>query len=113
MSRSLAMTPLEKLIEKYRPKHEAYLSISIILLLFSAFFWMFFSELDEVAVADGEVIPQGQVKVIQHLEGGIVTEILTKEGQRVSKGERLIQLRLGADRAVRQQRPLEPDPERR
>ena len=109
MSRSSVMTPLEKLIEKYRPKHEAYLSISVILLLFSAFFWMFFSELDEVAVADGEVIPQGQVKVIQHLEGGIVTEILTKEGQRVSKGERLIQLRLGADRVRSSEIELQVD----
>ena len=109
MSRSLAMTPLEKLIEKYRPKHEAYLSISVILLLFLAFFWMFFSELDEVAVADGEVIPQGQVKVIQHLEGGIVTEILTKEGQRVSKGERLLQLRLGADRVRSSEIELQVD----
>ena len=103
------MTPLEKLIEKYRPKHEAYLSISVILLLFSAFFWMFFSELDEVAVADGEVIPQGQVKVIQHLEGGIVTEILTKEGQRVSKGQRLIQLRFGADRVRSSEIELQVD----
>ena len=109
MIRSSAMTPLEKLIEKYRPKHEAYLSISVILLLFSAFFWMFFSELDEVAVADGEVIPQGQVKVIQHLEGGIVTEILTKEGQRVSKGERLLQLRLGADRVRSSEIELQVD----
>jgi len=36
--------------------------------------------------------------LIQHLEGGIVTEILAKEGQKVGKGERLMQLRLGADR---------------
>ncbi len=34
--------------------------------------WSAFAQLDEVAVAEGEVIPQGQVKVIQHLEGGIV-----------------------------------------
>ena len=92
------MPALEKLIEKYRPTHEAYLSILVILILVSAFAWMFLSELDEVAVANGEVIPQGQVKLIQHLEGGIVTEILTKEGHRVGQGERLMQLRLGADR---------------
>ena len=92
------MPPLEKLIEKYRPKYESYMAILVILILVSAFAWMFLSELDEVAVANGEVIPQGQVKLIQHLEGGIVTEILTKEGQRVGKGERLMQLRLGADR---------------
>jgi adhesin transport system membrane fusion protein len=98
MNLEARMPALEKLIEKYRPTHEAYLSILVILILISAFAWMFLSELDEVAVANGEVIPQGQVKLIQHLEGGIVTEILTKEGHRVGKGERLMQLRLGADR---------------
>ena len=92
------MSELEKLIEKYRPKHEFYLSLLVILTLVSVFSWMFFSELEEVAVASGEVIPQGQVKLIQHLEGGIVSEILAKEGQKVSEGDRLIQLRLGADR---------------
>ena len=92
------MSELEKLIEKYRPKHEFYLSLLVILTLVFAFSWMFFSELEEVAVASGEVIPQGQVKLIQHLEGGIVSEILAKEGQKVSEGDRLIQLRLGADR---------------
>ena len=89
---------IEKLIEKYRPRHESHLSILVIFLLVSACAWVFLSELEEVAVANGEVIPQGQVKLIQHLEGGIVTEILTKEGQRVGKGEQLMQLRLGADR---------------
>ena len=98
MNLETKMPPLEKLIEKYRPKYESYMAILVILILVSAFAWMFLSELDEVAVANGEVIPQGQVKLIQHLEGGIVTEILTKEGQRVGKGERLMQLRLGADR---------------
>jgi adhesin transport system membrane fusion protein len=72
--------------------------ILVILILMSTFSWMFVSELDEVAVATGQVVPQGQVKLIQHLEGGIVTEILAKEGQKVGKGERLMQLRLGADR---------------
>ena len=90
--------PVESLLDKYRLKHSSYLSILVILLLVSTFSWMFVSELDEVAVATGEVVPQGQVKLIQHLEGGIVTEILAREGQKVAKGERLMQLRLGADR---------------
>ena len=47
------MPALEKLIENYRPTHEAYLSILVILILVSAFAWMFLSELDEVAVAKG------------------------------------------------------------
>ena len=98
MSKETENSPVESLLDKYRPTHGSYLPILVILLLVSTFSWMFVSELDEVAVATGQVVPQGQVKLIQHLEGGIVTEILAKEGQKVGKGERLMQLRLGADR---------------
>ena len=98
MNKEREISPVESLLVKNRPKHGSYLPILIILLLVSTFSWMFVSELDEVAVATGQVVPQGQVKLIQHLEGGIVTEILAKEGQKVGKGERLMQLRLGADR---------------
>ena len=98
MNEETKISPVESLLDKYRPKHSSYLSILVILLLVSTFSWMFVSELDEVAVATGEVVPQGQVKLIQHLEGGIVTEILAREGQKVAKGQRLMQLRLGADR---------------
>ena len=33
-----------------------------------------------LSLADGQVIPQGRIKYVQHLEGGIVDEILVKEG---------------------------------
>ncbi len=54
--------------------------------------WAFFAELDEVAVTMGEVVPQGKVKVVQHLEGGIVEELFVAEGDRVKKGDTLLQL---------------------
>ena len=98
MNKETENSPVESLLDKYCPTHGSYFPILVILLLVSTFSWMFVSELDEVAVATGQVVPQGQVKLIQHLEGGIVTEILAKEGQKVGKGERLMQLRLGADR---------------
>ena len=98
MNKETKISPVESLLDKYSPKHGSHLPILVILILMSTFSWMFVSELDEVAVATGQVVPQGQVKLIQHLEGGIVTEILAKEGQKVGKGERLMQLRLGADR---------------
>jgi len=56
--------------------------------------WAFFAELDEVAVAPGEVIPQGKVKVVQHLEGGIVEELFVAEGDTVKEGDTLLQLDL-------------------
>jgi len=57
--------------------------------------WAFVTNLEEVSVAMGEVVPQGKVKVIQHLEGGIITDIHVSEGQTIKKGSPLVQLDLG------------------
>lgn len=48
--------------------------------------------LDIVSMTMGEVIPSSQVKTIQHLEGGIVLEILVREGQAVTKDQPLVVL---------------------
>lgn len=57
--------------------------------------WASFARLDEVSVAPGEVAPQGKIKVIQHLEGGLVTDIYVREGETVREGAALMQLDLG------------------
>ena len=54
--------------------------------------WSAIGTLDIVSIAQGEVIPSTQVKSIQHLEGGIVLEIMAREGQRVSQGQPLVTL---------------------
>ena len=54
--------------------------------------WATLTHMKEVARAPGEIIPSGKVKVVQHLDGGIVSEIaveertLVEQGQRVSRG---------------------------
>ncbi|MGE5475220.1 MAG: HlyD family type I secretion periplasmic adaptor subunit [Bacteroidales bacterium] len=58
--------------------------------------WALFARLDEVAIATGEVVPEGKVKVIQHLEGGIVRDITVTEGTEVKEGTPLMQLDLSA-----------------
>jgi len=58
--------------------------------------WSTFAELDEVAIAAGEVVPQGQVKMIQHLEGGIVEALFVRDGEKVKPGTKLVQLNLGS-----------------
>ena len=63
--------------------------MSMLLLLVT---WAFFAELDEVAVSIGEVVPQGKVRVIQHLEGGIVEQLFVTEGDTIKEGDTLIQL---------------------
>ncbi|NGZ06924.1 MAG: HlyD family type I secretion periplasmic adaptor subunit [Magnetococcales bacterium] len=54
--------------------------------------WASFSVLEEVAPATGEVVTQHAIQNIQHLEGGIVRQILVKEGQIVAANEPLIRL---------------------
>lgn len=54
--------------------------------------WSMVAQLDIVSMAPGEVAPSGQVKKVQHLEGGIVQEILVKEGERVVAQQPIITL---------------------
>lgn len=71
--------------------------IGICALLSVAMLWSALTEVTEIAAAPGEVIPTGQVKEIQHLEGGIVSAILVKDGELVEKGAVLLRLgRAGA-----------------
>ncbi len=54
--------------------------------------WASISTLDIVSMTTGEVIPSTQVKTIQHLEGGIVREIMIREGGHVKSGQPLVVL---------------------
>ena len=56
------------------------------------FAWITFAEVDNVTRAEGRVIPSAKMQVIQNLEGGIVAEILVKQGQSVQAGDRLVGL---------------------
>lgn len=47
--------------------------------------WALVAHIDRVVTAPAKVIPIDKVKVIQHLEGGIVKELPVKEGQPVKK----------------------------
>ena len=48
--------------------------------------------IEVLSLADGEVIPQSRIKYIQHLEGGIVEEILIEEGETVKSNQPLVVL---------------------
>ena len=67
---------------------------SIIVAIFFGFFgiWAFIAPLDSAAIAIGTVGVEGNRRTIQHLEGGIVKEILVRDGDRVKAGQVLIRL---------------------
>lgn len=54
--------------------------------------WAAIAELDRVTRASGRVIPSQQIQVVQNLEGGIVRDILVREGDTVQKGQILVRL---------------------
>ncbi|HEY5789474.1 MAG TPA: HlyD family type I secretion periplasmic adaptor subunit [Gammaproteobacteria bacterium] len=54
--------------------------------------WAAVAELDEVTKGIGKVIPSRQVQVVQNLEGGIVSELMIKEGQVVEPDEVLLRI---------------------
>ncbi|RJX69747.1 HlyD family type I secretion periplasmic adaptor subunit [Vibrio sinensis] len=70
-------------------------SARIMLWVMVAFFvisivWASWAEIDKVTVGQGKVVPSSQVQIVQNLEGGLVKEILVREGQKVTKGQQLL-----------------------
>ena len=60
--------------------------------VFIAIIWANFATLDEVAHAEGRVIPSGQIQVVQNLEGGILSEVNISAGDFVNAGQILLLL---------------------
>jgi len=54
--------------------------------------WASLTQIDEITRGSGKVVPSGENKVVQNLEGGIVKEIYVKVGDSVKKGEPLLKI---------------------
>ena len=54
--------------------------------------WLAFAKTEEVVTAPGKLQPIGDVKTVQMPQGGVLKQMLVKEGQRVSKGDVLLRL---------------------
>lgn len=61
-------------------------------LLAALLLWSLLGRLDIVAVAEGKLVPHSYVKIVQPAEGGIVREILVREGERVAGGQVLMRM---------------------
>lgn len=69
------------------------LGLVIVFLGFGGFLaWGLLASLDRAAIADGTVVVDSNKKSVQHLEGGIVKELLVRDGDRVKAGDILIRL---------------------
>ena len=67
--------------------------VGILALFFGGFaLWAFLAPLHAAVHAQGEVVFQSKRQAVQHLEGGIVNQILVKDGDQVKAGQPLIVL---------------------
>ena len=54
--------------------------------------WAYFAQIDQVTRATGTIIASARTQDIQAVEGGVLTEILVKEGEDVTKGQLIVTL---------------------
>jgi hemolysin D len=64
--------------------------------------WAMFGKLDIVASAEGHLVPQTYVKIVQPADAGIVQDILVKEGESVKVGQILMRMDTGLAKADEQ-----------
>ncbi|MBK1623199.1 HlyD family type I secretion periplasmic adaptor subunit [Afifella marina] len=55
-------------------------------------YWAVSAPIDGAFMADGRLVAQGKNRIVEHLEGGIVNEVLVKEGEQVKAGDLLARI---------------------
>ncbi len=86
------MNSLSAAIIHTRPKTLHWVLMAFLVTITLFLIWASVAKIDEIARGSGKVVPNGQNQVVQNLEGGIVSEILIKEGDFVEKDQILIKI---------------------
>jgi len=100
-------SPLDDVVSQHGAPYWRLWDRRILFFFLLLIFWTLVAQLDRVITAQGKVVPYDKVKVIQHLEGGIIKTLLVRENQEVKMGEPLVELDLamggvnGAELSVR------------
>lgn len=68
----------------------SYISLFLLVIVFGG--WTVLAKIQGAVIAAGQVAVEGKPKIVQHLEGGIVSKIAVKEGDRVTKGQTVLTL---------------------
>lgn len=75
-----------------QPLRARALLYTVAIIVIGLVIWAAIAEIDEVTRGQGKVIPSRQVQVIQSQDGGVVTEILVREGDLVKQGQLMVRL---------------------
>lgn len=86
------MRSLSTAVLQDSPKKLRFILLFWLITVFVLLIWAAFSPIDELVRGSGKVIPSGENQMIQHLEGGMVSAILVKEGQKVKVDDILLKI---------------------
>lgn len=91
--RQLRYLSQAEILEELGPSN---LSKAIILLLatmvVTGLAWAATATIQQTSKAIGEIVPRGAIHTVQHLEGGIVQEVLVRDGELIEAGQPLVRL---------------------
>lgn len=86
--------PFKKVLDKQGQPNWQRRDIQLIVLFIGAIIWTSLAQVDRVVTAQGKVVPFNKVKIIQHLEGGIIEQVFVRENDVVVAGQPLLELDL-------------------
>jgi adhesin transport system membrane fusion protein len=86
------MQSLASAVVQRSPRYMMMVLSLIALSVIATIVWMGFAEIDVVVRGSGKVIPSQKLQIIQSLEGGVVSEILVREGDLVEVSQPLIKI---------------------
>jgi len=86
------MQSLSAAVVQRSPRYLVLVILLMFLFISSALLWMNWASIDVVIRGSGKVVPASQVQIIQSLEGGVVSDILIREGELVQAGQALIKI---------------------
>ena len=85
-------SPIHGIAPKLTPPSASWLLLWSSLAFLGMFGASMLLELDEVVTATARIEPSGQVRHVQHFEGGTIQEVLVHEGSFVGVGDILVRL---------------------
>lgn len=86
------MQSLSAAVLEQKPKHIRPVLLLWLISICLFIIWASIAEIDEISRGIGEIVPSGENKIIQNLEGGIVQEVLVSRGDIVIIGQPLLKL---------------------
>lgn len=75
-----------------RPRSSGVTLLLIAAILIGGLVWAAFSRVEEITKAEARIIPSSREQLVQSLEGGILQELMVREGDTVAQGQPLLRI---------------------